>query len=132
MILKFLKYFSLSLILLLSFNFSFANVEGETGTGSTVSGQTGGGTNVVVSLANPLGTTSVPTVVGRVIAAVLGLVGSLALVMFIYGGFTWMTAAGNEQSITKGKNIVIWATIGLVVIFTSYALVRFVIDAIGA
>ncbi len=86
----------------------------------------------VVSLSNPLGTSSIPTLIGRVIDSVLGIVGSLALVMFVYGGLIWMTAAGNEQSVTKGKNILMWATIGLVVIFTSYALVKFVIQAIGA
>ena len=84
-----------------------------------------------VNLDNPLGDdVTVPIVIGRVIDAVLGVVGSLALVMFIYGGLVWMTAAGNEQSVTKGKNIVMWATLGLVVIFSSYALIRFVIGAI--
>ncbi len=86
-----------------------------------------------VNLDNPLGaSTTVQTLVGRVIDAVLGVVGSLALVMFIYGGFIWMTASGNEQSVTKGKNIIMWAALGLVVIFSSYALVKFVIGAIGA
>lgn len=85
-----------------------------------------------ISLSNPLKTDSVPALVGQIISAGLGIVGSLALIMFIYGGITWMTASGNEQSVTKGKNIIIWATLGLVVIFSSYALVRFVIQAIGA
>jgi uncharacterized membrane protein YjfL (UPF0719 family) len=69
-------------------------------------------------------------VIGNIITAVLGIVGSLALVMFIFGGLTWMTAAGNTERVTKGKNILIWATIGLIVIFTSYALVEFVIKGI--
>lgn len=93
------------------------------------------GDNGVVKLPNPLakgGVNSVQQLIGKVIEAVLGVVGSLALIMFIYGGITWMTAAGNEQSVTKGKNIVMWAALGLVVIFSSYALVKFVIQAIGA
>jgi len=86
-----------------------------------------------VSLDNPLGDTKdIPSLIGNVISAVLGIVGSLALVMFIYGGVIWMTAAGNEQSVTKGRNILMWAALGLVVIFSSYALTRFVIQAIGA
>jgi len=81
-----------------------------------------------VKLDNPLGETKTPQVlIGKVINAVLGIVGSLALAMFIYGGFTWMLAGGNSEAVTKGKNILIWATLGLVVIFTSYALVHFVI-----
>lgn len=87
-----------------------------------------GGTDPV-SLTNPLGEgkTSIPELIGRIINGVLGIVGSLALVMFIYGGFTWMTAAGNSEKVQKGKDILIWASIGLVVIFASYALVNFVI-----
>jgi hypothetical protein len=86
-----------------------------------------------VSLDDPLGGTTPEQFIGQVIKSVLGVVGSLALVMFIYGGLVWMTAAGNSQKIDKGKSILTWATIGLVVIFASYALVNFVItDVIGA
>ena len=81
-----------------------------------------------VTLTNPLGTGVTPQIfIGRIIKAILGIVGSLALVMFIYGGFNWMTAAGNAEKVEKGKQILLWATIGLIVIFTSYALVRFVL-----
>ena len=80
-----------------------------------------------VCLDNPLGADVTPqTFIGGIIRAILGIVGSLALAMFIYGGFTWMTAAGNAEQVAKGRNILVWATIGLIVIFTSYALVRFV------
>ncbi|MDD5031676.1 MAG: pilin [Patescibacteria group bacterium] len=84
-----------------------------------------------VCLDNPLtgnqSSISPQVFIGRIINAILGIVGSLALAMFIYGGFTWMTAAGNSEKVEKGKQILLWATIGLVVIFTSYALVRFVL-----
>ncbi len=90
-------------------------------------------TSKTVSLTNPLGKdqTDIPVLIGKVIKAVLGIVGSLALVMFIYGGITWMTSAGNAEKVQKGKDTLVWAAIGLVIIFASYALVRFVIqDAI--
>jgi hypothetical protein len=70
--------------------------------------------------------------VGRIINAVLGLIGTLALVMFVFGGFLWMTAAGNEKQVAKGQKILLWSALGLVIIFTSYALVRFLLsDIIG-
>lgn len=86
-----------------------------------------------VKLDNPLGpgVTDVPTLIGRIIKAVLGIVGSLALVMFIYGGFTWMLAAGSSEKVKKGRDIIVWAAIGLVIIFTSYALVSFIIESVG-
>lgn len=82
-------------------------------------------------LDNPLGTVVDPRVViGNVIRAMLGIVGSLALAVFIFGGFNWVIAAGNEEKIKKGKSMITWATFGLVIIFASYALVTFVIDAV--
>ena len=85
-----------------------------------------------VTLTNPLGEGVTPQIfIGKIIKAILGIVGSLALVMFIYGGFNWMTAAGNAEKVEKGKQILLWATIGLIVIFTSYALVKFVFTSLG-
>ena len=85
-----------------------------------------------VCLDNPLGTNITPQIfIGKIIRAILGIVGSLALVMFIYGGFNIMTAAGTAEKVEKGKQILVWATIGLIVIFTSYALVKFVFTSLG-
>lgn len=90
-------------------------------------------TSTPVRLSNPLGAgATAQGVIGSVIDKVLGVVGALALIMFIYGGITWMTAMGNDQQITKGKNVLMWAALGLIVIFSSYALVKFVLQAIGA
>lgn len=71
----------------------------------------------------------VSTAIGRVINVALGMVGSFALVMFIYGGLTWMLSGGNSDKTGKGKNIIIWATLGMVVIFSAYAIVSFVMKA---
>lgn len=81
-------------------------------------------------LPNPLGKLTDPReIIGNVIKAMLGVTGSLALLVFIFGGFTWVTSAGNEEKIKKGKEMILWAALGLVVIFASYAMVRFVIGA---
>jgi len=83
------------------------------------------------SLQNPLGGITDPReIVGNVIRALLGVVGSLALGVFILGGFTWVTSAGSEEKIKKGKDMVMWAAFGLAMIFMSYALVTFVIGAL--
>lgn len=82
-----------------------------------------------VEIGNPLGDNikTPQQLIGRIINTALGLVGSLALLMFIYGGFMWMTAAGNDDRIKKGKETLTWATLGLIVIFSSYALVSYLI-----
>jgi uncharacterized membrane protein YjfL (UPF0719 family) len=51
--------------------------------------------------------------------------------MFVYGGFTWLTSGGSAERIKKGKDILVWAVIGLVVIFASYTAVDFVLTALG-
>ncbi len=87
-----------------------------------------------VSLTNPLTGTQksegIPTLLGKIINSVLGIIGSLALVMFIYGGASWMLSGGNQEQVTKGKNIIIWAAIGIVIIFTAYAIVKFVLTTV--
>ena len=84
------------------------------------------------TLCDPLGnqnnTNNIQTLIGTIIKAVLGVVGSLALVMFIYGGLLWMTAAGNEERITKAKQILIAALIGLIIIIMAWGLTQFVMN----
>ncbi|MCK5510829.1 hypothetical protein KAI65_04810 [Candidatus Parcubacteria bacterium] len=54
-----------------------------------------------------------------------------SVVGFIYGGFVWMMAAGSNEKVQKGKDILVWATLGLVVIFSAYAVVKFVVEEIA-
>lgn len=81
-------------------------------------------------LPNPLSASDLPTIIGIVLRSAFGLLGSLALAMFIYGGFLWLTSGGSPERIEKGKNTMIWAVLGVAVAFTAYAVVDFVIGAI--
>jgi hypothetical protein len=78
----------------------------------------------------PLGQTDIPTLIGKVIRFILGVTGSIALVMFIYGGFLWMTAAGNTQQVDKGKKALIWSVLGLLAVFGSYSVLNLVYRAL--
>ncbi|HBK33504.1 TPA: hypothetical protein DEP34_04375 [Candidatus Uhrbacteria bacterium] len=84
------------------------------------------------ALVSPFGgTTDVPTIVGYIIRAILGLSGVLALAMFIYGGILWLTSGGTPSKVTKGRDTLVWAALGLVVLFTAYTLVATVVSLIG-
>jgi TRAP-type C4-dicarboxylate transport system permease small subunit len=83
-------------------------------------------------LHNPLGTASVPEIIGRLINAMLGVVGSFALLMFILGGWHWLTARGEHEKITKGLETIKWAAIGLLVIFAAYPLANFVLTSLAS
>jgi len=78
----------------------------------------------------PEGKDAIPELAGRIIKAVLGVVGVLALIMFIYGGILWMTSGGSAEKIKKGKDTIVWAVIGLAFIFFSYAILEFILKAL--
>ncbi|MFA5317936.1 MAG: pilin [Patescibacteria group bacterium] len=61
---------------------------------------------------------------------ILGIVGSLTLLMFIYGGVWMIISQGNSQEIEKAKTILKNAVIGLVIVFTSWSIINFAIRAL--
>ena len=65
---------------------------------------------------------TIPEVIGQLVRFLLGLVGALMLVMFIYGGFTWMLAQGDSKKVDSAKKILTNAVIGMVLIMFSYAI----------
>ena len=81
---------------------------------------------------NPLGNTAggAPELYGRVIRLLLGFVGVAALLFFIWGGIVLLTSRGNADKIKQGRDTLVWAVIGLVVAFSSYIILRFVITSI--
>jgi hypothetical protein len=70
----------------------------------------------------------VQTLVGQLILSVMGIIGSLALVIFIYGGIMWMTAGADPGKVKKAKGAMLWAALGLVAVFLSYVVVKFIIE----
>ncbi len=81
-----------------------------------------------IKLRNPLGEgAGIFIIMGRVINTFLGVIGAIALLIFIYGGVTYMIAGGEESRVTKARDILKYATIGLVAIILAYVLVNFFI-----
>lgn len=76
-----------------------------------------------VKLQNPLGSTVEATdIIGGIIKGALGIVGSLALLMLVLGGFRWLTSAGSSEKIEQGTKTMVWAVIGVFLVFASYLL----------
>lgn len=84
----------------------------------------------VVGLSLPLSNIKLEAFIGRVIRAIVGLVGTIALVMFIWGGLQWMLAAGDATKVAAGKKTITWATLGIFAIASAYAILNFIINAI--
>jgi len=66
------------------------------------------------------------TKAGVIISVVLSLVGVIFLILMIYAGILWMTASGNEQQISKAKSLLINTIIGIIIVFSAYALTTFI------
>lgn len=84
-----------------------------------------------IPLYNPLGAElGVAEIISRGIRTVIGIIGAMALLMFVYGGVMWMTA-GESRRIDTAKQILKNSTIGLLLIFFSYSLVSIVFSVLG-
>ncbi len=98
-----------------------------------------GGKGTIVHLINPIGgsdsnpqgilagktgSQGLYEIVGKLLKAGMGILGSVALLAFVYGGFEWVTAAGNSDKISNGASAMTWAAIGICVIFSSYAIIN--------
>lgn len=78
-----------------------------------------------------LGTAELTTSVIYIIQWVLGLLGLIAVIMIIVGGFKWMTAGGDEEKIESAKKLLTAAVIGLVIVLLAWAIVIFVAGALN-
>ncbi|MFA6271756.1 MAG: hypothetical protein WC693_01425 [Patescibacteria group bacterium] len=78
-----------------------------------------------------LGTIDLQKAALNIIRWVLGLLGLIGVVMVMYGGFTWMTAGGNEDKIEKAKKVISAAVIGMVIVILSWAVVTFALGVLS-
>jgi hypothetical protein len=60
----------------------------------------------------------------------IGITGAVALLFFVYGGFTFILAAGDKTKVGKAIGILKSAVIGIAIIFFAGVLVRFTTQAL--
>lgn len=61
---------------------------------------------------------------------IFGIVGSLTLLMFVYGGFMFLISAGSSDKVGSAKKIITAAVVGLIIVFASYVIINFVLGTI--
>ncbi|MFA5129207.1 MAG: pilin [Patescibacteria group bacterium] len=71
---------------------------------------------------------SLPEIIGGIIQTALSILGIVAALLIIYAGYIWMTARGKEERVTKAKETLEAAIIGLIIIMAAYAITYFVVD----
>lgn len=67
--------------------------------------------------------------IGKYIKVALSFSGTIFLALTIYAGFLWMTASGNEDQVTKAKDIIMRASLGMFITLAAYSITAFVIAA---
>lgn len=93
-----------------------------TNTGSNANNQQ----TSIPPIENPFGGKTIGGSVNQVINILLSLIVIAAVVMIIVAGFRMITGGGNPDQIAKAKRTIVWAIIGLVVAFMSFAIVQII------
>lgn len=85
------------------------------------------------SAVNPTGLPKgeVATYVGSVAQWIFGALGLTFFVLATYAGITWFIARGEEEKITKAKQTLIAAVIGLIIAISAYAISVFITNTSG-
>lgn len=66
-----------------------------------------------------------------VVKTIFYLIGTIFLVLVIYGGIVWMKSAGRDEEVARAKRIVVTSVIGVVVVLLSYAITTFVMGRLS-
>lgn len=74
----------------------------------------------------PTADTDISTIIGKIVGAGLAFIGIIFFILIIYGGFLWMTARGDEAQVTKAKDLIVSAAIGLIIVLSAYAITYYV------
>lgn len=71
---------------------------------------------------------NVGTFVGILVTAVLQILGVIFLVLIIYGGFKWMSAAGQDEKLKEAQRMITNSVVGLIIVVLAYAISTFVLE----
>ena len=74
------------------------------------------------------GRTDPRTIAANLVNIMLGLLGVLAIILIMYAGFVWMTASGDPDKVNIAKKILASASIGLLIVLSSWALAIYILS----
>lgn len=75
------------------------------------------------------GSKSLPQFFKKLVNVLLFVIGAIAVIMVIVGGFRYVLSGGDQGAVTSAKNTILYAIVGLVVAILAYSLVNFVVNA---
>ena len=86
-------------------------------------------TNGLLMASPPAGVTNqdLAGIIVNVTNWILGFITIIAVLMIIWGGVQYLTAAGDEGAVEKAKHPITYAVLGLIVVGIAYAIVQVVV-----
>ena len=76
------------------------------------------------------GEAQVDSALANVINLLSIVVGIIAVIMIIIGGFRYVTSGGDSNAISSAKNTILYAIVGLVIAVLAQIIVRFVLSKV--
>lgn len=74
---------------------------------------------------------SLTNLIAKIVNILSVLIGTIAVIMLIYGGFRYVTSAGNDAGVQAAKNTILYAIIGLIIVALAQVIVKFVLTNVG-
>ena len=97
-----------------------------------VNNATSNGNGTGCGTAGQSGNTDLSTVASRVVNIFSIIVGIIAVVMIIYGGFRYITSGGDSGRVGAAKNSLIYAIVGLIIVALAQIIVHYVLNTVSS
>jgi hypothetical protein len=81
--------------------------------------------NLAISSKTPIG------LMAEIVGIGLSFIGIIFFLIMMYAGLKWMTALGASEKAEKSKEMLQNAAVGLIIVFSAYAIARFAFTALG-
>ena len=75
--------------------------------------------------------TSIALIIGNIILTVLGLLGVVFVVLLTYGGFLWLSSAGEEDKVKKAQGLIFNAVVGAFIVVAAYTIAYYVVSKLS-
>lgn len=89
-------------------------------------------TSGIFSSDSGLSTSSPTDLALNILGVFLGLIGLIDVCVIIYAGFTILISQGNPEKVKSGRDTLVWAIVGSLIIFSSLGIVIYLGNVIGA
>jgi hypothetical protein len=95
---------------------------------NSATGETDKGSTCATSRDTGNGLSGIATKVVNTFSLIVGIV---AVIMIIYGGFRYITSGGDSGSVGNAKNTLIYAIVGLIIVALAQVIVHFVLNTVA-